>query len=193
MSLDYDKLWYDLAHKHIEQFETKGKDWDAKSIDDKTKEIVALWLLDSQVNNGGFLQFFTNNGYLAYLYGRQSLGRMEEPTKELLSIHKTFYSKLEPLEGDERIKALSDIPKYLDEATIKEITALDEAWWEKCKIISEVAYKHYINPDSQKVIDKRTKEQIAKIMDIDPDMLPDDLKGKHKLPKQDDFGHRSSF
>jgi len=67
--------WFDATSKYHERtfphdcrLDSLGHDWQ--------REMAALWRLEADVNNGGYLQFLENWGRESYVYASQGLKRM---------------------------------------------------------------------------------------------------------------------
>lgn len=48
--------WFALSLKAVEQLDLAGQNWN--SLDNNIQELAALWKLEADMNNGGFIQFF---------------------------------------------------------------------------------------------------------------------------------------
>lgn len=102
--------------------------------------------------NGGFVQFFCNWGYDAYLLaveGLEQIGAIN--TKELLS---KAYSIIEKFEDDERLEELWDLPKYLTQSDDDELSKIDEEYWQDKEQIPRLMLLKF-HPDSIKNIDNK--------------------------------------
>ncbi len=97
----------------------------------EAQALIQIWRLDADMYNGGFLQYFCNRGeqnlhqvqvILAHIGARRSLAILNE--NEAL---------IAPVQHDERIKKLWDIPLYLEEhldaEQLARLDALDAEYW----------------------------------------------------------------
>ena len=67
--------WYDITGKYHEL--TFDHDCDLESLPEEwQRELAAVWRLEADVNNGGYLQFFTNWGADSYRYGLAALRKI---------------------------------------------------------------------------------------------------------------------
>ena len=65
--------WYDLTDKYHEQ----THDGDLGSLPELwQRELAALWRLEADINNGGYLQFLANWGTDSYRYGLAALRKI---------------------------------------------------------------------------------------------------------------------
>ncbi len=83
--------WYDLTDKYHEM--TFAHDGDLESLPEEwQRELAAVWRLEADVNNGGYLQFITNWGVGSHRYGLAALQKMG--ADKMAKIVADCYSKL---------------------------------------------------------------------------------------------------
>ena len=133
-----DKKWFDFTIKFVDKLTKNKNNWD--SLSEKEQELAALWKLEADMYNGGFIQFFCNWGYECFQHAIRCLTQLK--AEECLNIVQQQYKIIERLENDKRIKELWDIPKYLTEE-------------EKTKISDELNVKYWNNSDN--IIEKTFK------------------------------------
>jgi len=63
-----DKKWFDFTIKFAEKLAQNGENWDVLS--EKEQELAALWRLEADMYNGGFIQFFLQLG-ICLLFARR--------------------------------------------------------------------------------------------------------------------------
>ena len=132
--------WFDFTIKFAKKLAENNNDWDA--LTKKEQELAALWKLEVDMYNGGFIQFFCNWGYTCYLHAIRSLTRLQ--ANECLNIIQQQYKIIEKFENDDRLKELWDIPKYLTEEEKEKISNdLDKQYWENNDNIVEKTFKYY--------------------------------------------------
>lgn len=137
---DLDKKWFDFTSAYVTKLnQSGGHDWD--SLSEEEQELAALWKLEMDMYNGGFIQFFCNWGYDCYTYAVRCLTKLE--AKECLDIITQQYGIIERLEDDERLEALWDIPKYLTEEEAKALDELDHRYWDNTDSIQEKTFQVY--------------------------------------------------
>lgn len=66
---DIHDIWYEYAVLFVEKKNESEQGW--ASLNSNEQDIAALWLLEADVFNGGFIQFFCNWGkkYTVTRYG----------------------------------------------------------------------------------------------------------------------------
>lgn len=67
--------WYDITGKYHER--TFSSDCELQSLPEEwQRELAAIWRLEADVNNGAYLQFFSNWGRESYVYASRALHKM---------------------------------------------------------------------------------------------------------------------
>lgn len=67
--------WYDVTEKYHER--TFSHECRLSSLQDEwQRELAAIWRLEADVNNGAYLQFFSNWGRESYVYASQALKKI---------------------------------------------------------------------------------------------------------------------
>ena len=139
-SVDLDNKWFDLTIKFVEKLTENGNDWNALS--EQEQELAALWKLEVDMHNGGFLQFFCNWGYTCYVHAIRGLTRLK--AEQSLSIIQQQYQIIQRLENDDRLEAWWDIPKYLTKEELAKIEdELDVQYWDNSDDIVEKTFQVY--------------------------------------------------
>lgn len=136
---DINDVWYEYALTFVGKKNETPQGWAALTTNEQ--EIAALWLLEVDVFNGGFVQFFCNWGEEAYLYALRALHTIG--ATQVLDIIKSAYGCIEHLEEDERLTGLWDIPKFLTSEEEHQLDALDQQFWNNEDQIAENAYAYY--------------------------------------------------
>ncbi|MDJ1502809.1 DMP19 family protein [Xanthocytophaga agilis] len=137
---DLDKKWFDFTSAYVTKLsKTGGHDWD--SLSEEEQELAALWKLEMDMYNGGFIQFFCNWGYDCYTHAVRCLTKLQ--ANECLDIITQQYSIIERLGEDDRLTALWDIPKYLTEEETKALDELDHRYWDNTDSIQEKTFQVY--------------------------------------------------
>lgn len=91
------------------------------------RELVALFRLEADVNNGGFLQFFCNWGEETCGLAMQALEHIG--ARAMLAIVQHMHAILDRLEDDPRIVQLTDLYAAMTDAEHQEMGDLDRAFW----------------------------------------------------------------
>ncbi|WP_334071423.1 DMP19 family protein [Paenibacillus sp. A14] len=131
--------WYDFAGAFVDKKNASSLRWQVLTSDEQ--EIAALWLLEADMYNGGFIQFFCNWGEEAYLYAVRALQAIG--AVRALELVTSGYACIERLEQDDRLKQLWDIPKFLTTEEEARLDELDQRFWEDPDRIAETAYRYY--------------------------------------------------
>lgn len=88
---------------------------------------AALYWLELEMYNGGFIQFFCNWGYDAYLLvlkGLETIGATA--TQQLLT---QAYGIIQRFEDDNRLESLWDIPQYVTDDENLKLNEVDQEYW----------------------------------------------------------------
>lgn len=137
---DLDKKWFDFTSAYVTKLTSfGGYEWN--KLTEEEQELAALWKLEMDMHNGGFIQFFCNWGYECYIHAVRCLTKLQ--AKECLDIITKQYSLIEKLEDDDRLEALWDIPKYLSEKEATAINELDHHYWNNADNIQEKTFQIY--------------------------------------------------
>ena len=136
--IDIRDIWFDYAAAFVQKKNATG--WDA--LASQEQEIAALWMLEADVYNGGFLQFFCNGGEAAYINAVRALQVIG--AVHALEVIKSGYACIEYLSEDNRLTQLWDIPTLLTEEEIEILDKLDKKFWEDQDRIAEIAYQYYV-------------------------------------------------
>ncbi len=136
---DLDKQWFDFTSTYVTKLTEAKSDWSA--LPEKEQELAALWKLEMDMYNGGFIQFFCNWGYECYTHAIRSLTRLQ--AKQCLAVVTQQFQIIQRLEDDSRLQALWDIPKYLTDEENDRMNALDHEYWDNTDAIVETTFNVY--------------------------------------------------
>lgn len=131
-------IWFDYAAAFVHK--KNASDWN--TLAKQEQEIAALWLLEADVYNGGFVQFFCNWGDEAYICAVRALQAIG--AVHALEIVQSGYACIEHLSEDNRLTQLWDIPKFLTEEEAERLDKLDKRFWEDQDRIAEIAHRYYV-------------------------------------------------
>lgn len=137
--MDVNDQWHDFAILIVDKKNRNELKWNG--ISETEQEIAALWTLEADLYNGGFLQFFCNWGYDVYLHAIRALDRIGATAA--FGIATASYAVLERFEKDLRLQQLWDIPKYLTEAEGLRLDELDAQFWQDEDQVAMKAYDYY--------------------------------------------------
>ena len=136
----FDLVWDDLCDKALSVLAATGHQLDQMAPCER--EVVALWRLQADGYNGGFLQFFCNWGEEHCQLAMQALQTIgATATHEIVSRQRAMLDRLEsspdPIEP-------WDIPRLLTATELKEVSeVLDLRLWESAREIAPLAVRHY--------------------------------------------------
>jgi hypothetical protein len=136
---DINDIWYDYAVLFVEKKNESEQGW--ASLTSNEQDIVALWLLEVDIFNGGFIQFFCNWGEEVYRYALRALHIID--ATQVVEIITSAYGCIKHLKEDERLTELWDIPKFLTKEQEQHLDALDQQFWNNEDQIAEKAYGYY--------------------------------------------------
>lgn len=138
---DYEQLWEDYSIEFNSKLVDFDGDW--SKLDEEEQEIAALWKLDVDLNNGGFLEFFCNWGYECFYYAMRGLKHIGHTSLSKL-LEDTYHDIFEKFKDDTRLTTYEDILQYLTEEEIERLEAVDEQFWEtECDCLAQMAYEYY--------------------------------------------------
>lgn len=136
---DLDKKWFDFTSNYVDKLSEVAQDW--AKLSEEEQGLAALWKLEMDMYNGGFIQFFCNWGFECYTHAVRSLNKLQ--ANECLSIITRQYSIIQRLEDDDRLQALWDIPQFLTGSEREEIDKLDQQYWDNQDSIVEKTFATY--------------------------------------------------
>ena len=115
--------------------------WDITRISPVQHELVALWRMEADINNGGFLQFLGNWGLANHQLTLQALQAIGAPiTRQCLQDMFAVLKRFE--EGPENVD-YSDLPALLTDAEHAQLQELEEAFWDYPEPLNKLVVMHY--------------------------------------------------
>ncbi|SDD73935.1 DMP19 family protein [Rhodococcus tukisamuensis] len=113
--------------------------WDVDALSQRDHELVALWRLEADINNGGFLQFFGNWGVRNHLTAVAALDLIG--ACRAAELVRRMHAVIEPY-ADEVVSP-ADLPGLLTESDHDRLQELDEAFWEYPDRLARLVVQHY--------------------------------------------------
>lgn len=135
----YTLCWEQLQDEGIAALKAAAWQFDALPL--REQQISALWRLEADVNNGGFLQFFCNWGEATCRTAIAALAEIGALKMHFLV--KRMRAVLDRLEGSPQIQGLMDLYQHLTPAEHDALEALDEAFWAYPDRLSKLGVLHY--------------------------------------------------
>ncbi|MDI3383584.1 DUF4375 domain-containing protein [Xenophilus aerolatus] len=137
-----DLAWDQICEGALAELARAG--WKLDAVPLRQQQIAALWRLEADGYNGGFLQFFCNWGEAncaIALNALQAIGA--SATHAVVSRQRAVVARLE---DHPELKAYDDIPRLLSEEERSLIgEELDEALWDAAEEIPLRAAAHYFD------------------------------------------------
>ena len=135
----YTLCWEQLQDEGIAAL--KAAAWQLDALPLREQQISALWRLEADVNNGGFLQFFCNWGEATCRTAIAALAEIGALKMHFLV--KRMRAVLDRLEGSPQIQGLMDLYQHLTPAEHDALEALDEAFWAYPDRLSKLGVLHH--------------------------------------------------
>lgn len=115
--------------------------WDVTRISPAQHELVALWRMEADINNGGFLQFLGNWGVENDQLTLQALQAIGAPlTRQCLQ---DMFAVLKRFEETSENVDFSDLPALLTDAEHEQLQELEEAFWDYPEPLNKLVVMHY--------------------------------------------------
>jgi sulfur relay (sulfurtransferase) DsrC/TusE family protein len=134
-----DLLWERRCRAALKRLRSAGDTFAALSVQDQA--LVALWRLDTDLNNEGFLQFLSDWGDAtcqAALTALQAIGA--ERTHAIVAQLRTL---LDRFERDPAIRSVEDIARAMREDERRQLAALEEAYYDRPDALVGLALAHF--------------------------------------------------
>ncbi|WP_223783205.1 DUF4375 domain-containing protein [Myxococcus sp. AS-1-15] len=114
---------------------------DLSALPPDERELVALWRMEADINNGGFMQFFCNWGEETCHLAIEALGRVgAQGTRQCLS---DMLNVVAHYGETEEMVSLSDLPGMLTPDERDRLYALDQAFWKYPESLAKAVVRHY--------------------------------------------------
>ncbi len=115
--------------------------WDITRISPVQRELVALWRMEADINNGGFLQFLGNWGLANHRLSLEALQAIGAPiTRQCLQ---DMFAVLKRFEETSENVDFSDLPALLTDAEHEQLQELEEAFWDYPEPLNKLVVMHY--------------------------------------------------
>lgn len=134
--------WDQLMEAAINQLLQRNGNWAALTATEQ--KLAALWKLQADMYNGGFVQFFCNWGYDVYTLALRGLDTMQ--ATETARILRRAYQVIARFEKDERLEQLWDLPRFLTQEECQTLDAVDQAFWADPDQLAVRGYRQYGPP-----------------------------------------------
>ncbi len=115
---------------------------DVAKLDDEDHDVVVLWRLEADVNNGGFMQFLCNWGDPTVQRSIRVLDAIG--ATRMHAIVRRMRAILDRLEDDPRVTNLWDLYPAMTAAEHAEMWELDQAFWAYPDDLPRLAVVRYV-------------------------------------------------
>ncbi|UIP22054.1 DMP19 family protein [Achromobacter deleyi] len=122
----HDLLWDQRYEQALAAL--SAADWKLGSLCGEDRELVALWRMEADINNGGFMQFLCNWGDETCQLALRALRKVG--AVHMLSVLSRMRGLIDRFEASPEVVQLNDIYGAMTAEEQQEMEALDHAFWE---------------------------------------------------------------
>lgn len=134
-----DLLWD--AHYEGALAALRAVEWKLESLPQREQELVALWRMEADINNGGFMQFLCNWGDPTCQLALLALGKIGAArTRAILAEMRGLVDRFE---AAPEVIELNDIYGAMTEAEQARLHALDEAYFDYPDDLARLGLAYY--------------------------------------------------
>lgn len=133
------QVWDDRYEAALARLKSAG--WSLDALSDVDQHLVALWRMEADINNGGFMQFLCNWGdptCQRALQALQAMGAVK--THAILA---GMRGLLDRLDGDPAIKELQDLYGAMNDDEQQGMDAFDAAYFERPEDLARLGLLHF--------------------------------------------------
>lgn len=135
----HDILWDQRYEKAMSALQ--AAQWKLDRLPLIEQELVALWRMEADINNGGFMQFLCNWGDPTCQLALQALKKIG--ATHMLAILSRMRGLIDRFEASPELVQLNDIYGAMTEAEQEELEQLDEAFWEYPDVLCRLGLRYY--------------------------------------------------
>jgi len=135
----HDLLWDQRYEKAMAALQ--AADWKLDRLPLIEQELVALWRMEADINNGGFMQFLCNWGDPTCQLALQALKKIG--ATHMLAVLARMRGLIDRFEAAPEVIELNDIYGAMTEAEQEEMETLDHAFWDYPDALSRLGLRHY--------------------------------------------------
>lgn len=154
-----EEQWDEYTSKAVDKLSANFGDW--RKLSDIEQEQAALWKMEADVYNGGFIQFICNWGLDGYQFLLRALKKIE--ANRTVQVIESQFVILDSVvrENESIINELWDIPRCLNEDQSEKLRLLDEELWNAPDDIARqgVSYYRYHLDTDKKAHNKAFKSE----------------------------------
>lgn len=119
----------------------KGAGWTLDALSAEDQQLVALWRMEADINNGGFMQFLCNWGDPTCQLALRALQAMD--AMQTHAILAGMRGLLDRLEDGPAIEELADLYDALSEDEQQALEAFEEAYFERPEDLARLGLLHF--------------------------------------------------
>lgn len=119
----------------------KDAEWDADALTSDDRELLALWRLDADLNNGGFLQFLGNWGVAEVGHALRALEAIGALRSHALVTD--AWNLVRPLAESDDVNSTDDLIRALGDDGRSRLDEIDEAYWDDPDGMPRLVTLHY--------------------------------------------------
>lgn len=134
-----EKKWFDFTSQFVDKLNKNNGDW--RKLSESEQELAALWKLEMDMHNGGFLQFFTNWGVECYENAVRCLHKIK--AEKPLRIITAAYKVIDKYKDDKRLGSYQDLFDIISETEVEKINQLDQEYWRVSDCVIELTFEFY--------------------------------------------------
>lgn len=116
-------------------------EWKLDRLPLADQELVALWRMEADINNGGFMQFLCNWGDPTCQLALQALRKVG--ATNMLAVLSRMRALIDRFEALPEVVALNDIYGAMTDAEQEEMESLDHAFWDYPDVLSRLGLQYY--------------------------------------------------
>lgn len=135
----HDLLWDQRYEQALAALSAAG--WELDRISAQDRELVALWRMEADINNGGFMQFLCNWGDETCQLALQALRKVG--ALHMLAVLSRMRGLIDRFEAMPEVVQLNDIYGAMTEQEQQELETLDRAFWEYPDPLSRLGLRCY--------------------------------------------------
>ncbi len=135
----HDLLWDQRYEQAMATLQAAG--WKLDALSETDRELVALWRMEADINNGGFMQFLCNWGDETCQLALQALRKIG--AVHMLDVLSRMRGLIDRFEASPEVVQLNDIYGAMTEEEQERMEELDHAFWEYPDPLARLGLRWY--------------------------------------------------
>ena len=116
-------------------------DWQLDALPGAERDLVALWRMEADINNGGFMQFLCNWGEETTQLTIAALGKIGAPLMQAQL--RGMWNVVAHYGDTDEVVSLGDLPGMLTETEWNQLTELEESFWDYAEPLDRLVTRHF--------------------------------------------------